>query len=226
VIHRLLKNNLNKKEYVLVTNPVANGSTHNALPQWYTPQSATETYDVGEVQFYFSDLAELHGSIPPITSPKYNSAAKTYVAFTKEKLIDAPIFSTFGAIFDLPQRSRWMDGVKGIEMVSNDHVHRVGTKHRCVVAEKNNPVIVTESVRITPDEIEMVEMDERGTGGCRYTLQKVSDDQTRISVDLLVKNSLVVKLMFNFFMKSKYAKSMEQSLQNLQRYLQPAVVPA
>jgi len=226
VIHRLLKNNLNKKEYVVVTDPLANGSTEKTLPEWYAPQSAIETYDVGEVQFYFSDLSNLHGSIPPISSPKYNTAANTYVAFTEEKLIDAPIFSTFGAIFDLPQRSRWMDRVKAIEMVSNDHVPRVGTKHRCIVGEKNNPVIVTESVKITPNEIEMVEMDERGTGGCRYRLQRISDDQTKLSVDLLVKNNFLVKLMFNSFMKLKYMKSIAQSLQNLQRYLHPAVVPA
>jgi hypothetical protein len=226
LIHRLLKNSLDKKEYVLVTDPLADGATQNGLPEWYMPHAASERYDVGEVQFYFSDLANLHGAIPPITSPKYNSAAKTYVAFTEEKVIAAPIFNTFGAIFDLPQRSKWMDRVKRIEMVSNDHVHRVGTKHRCVIAEKNNPVIVTESVKITPDSIEMVEMNERGAGGCRYRLQKISDDQTKLSVDLLVKDSLLVKLMFNLLMRSKYKKSMGKSLQNLQKYLSAAVVPA
>ena len=226
VIHRLLKNNLNKKEYVLVTDQLANGSTQDTLPQWYTPQLATETYDVGEIQFHFSDLSNLHGSIPPITSPKYNSASKTYVAFTEEKVIDAPIFSVFGAIFDLPQRSRWMDGVKGIEMVSNDHVPRVGTKHRCIVGEKNNPIIVTESVRIAPDDIEMVEMRLQGDGGCRYRLQKISEDQTKLSIDMIVKDSFVIKRMFNLFMKSKHMKSIAKSLQNLQQYLQPAAVPA
>src|SRR5262249_34825173 len=148
-------NSLDKKEYVLVTDPLAGGTSQNSLPDWYMPHPATERYDVGEVQFYFSDLSNLHGAIPPITSPKYNSAAKTYVAFTEEKLIDAPIFSTFGAVFDLPRRSNWMDGVKRIEMVTNDHVPRIGTKHRCVLGEKDNPVIVTESVRITADAIEM-----------------------------------------------------------------------
>jgi hypothetical protein len=226
VIHRLLKNSLDQKEYVLVTDPLADGATQSGLPKWYTPHAASEKYDVGEVQFYFSDLSNLHGAIPPITSPKYNSAAKTYVAFTQEKLIAAPIFSTFGAIFDLPQRSSWMEGVKRIEMVSNDHVPRIGTKHRCIVGDKNNPVIVTESVRITADDIEMVEMDETGNGGCRYRLQRISDDQTKVSVDLLVKDSLLVKPMFNLFMKSKYMKRIAQSLQNLQEYLAPAPVNA
>src|SRR5436190_4759906 len=226
LIHRLLKNSLDKKEYVLVTDPLADGATQSGLPKWYTPHAASERYDVGEVQFYFSDLSNLHGFIPAITTPKYNSAAKTYVAFTEDKLIAAPIFNTFGAIFDLPQRSRWMDGVKGIEMVSNDHVPRIGTKHRCIVREKNNPVIVTESVRITPDDIELVEMNEGGSGGCRYMLQKISDDQTKLSVDMLVKDSLLVKLMFNLFMRTKYMKSIAQSLQNLQQYLIPSLVNA
>ncbi|HET9824169.1 MAG TPA: DUF2652 domain-containing protein [Chitinophagaceae bacterium] len=226
VIHRLLKNNLGNKEYVLLTDRVVDGSaqTQGGLPNWYAPHSGTERYDVGEVQFYFSDLAALHNTIPPIASPKYNSAAKTYVAFTEDKQIRAPIANTFAAIFDLPQRTRWMQGVKAIELVTNDHVPRIGTKHRCVIGEKNNPVIVTESVTITPDYIEMVEMDEKGGGGCRYRLEKVSEQETKLSVDMLVKNHWIVKLMFNAMMRSKYMKSIRQSLENLQVYLEPKPV--
>jgi hypothetical protein len=224
VIHRLLKNSVNKKEYVLLTDPLVGDATQASLPEWYTPHPATEKYDVGEVPFYFSDLAHLHNTVPPVTPPKYNSAAKTYVAFTEEKLISAPIANTFGAIFDLQQRTRWMNGVKRIEMVTNDHIHRTGTKHRCVIGEKHNPIIVTESVKITPDHIEMVEMDERGGGGCRYRLEKISEEQTKLSIDMLVKNNFIMKLMFNLAMKSKYSKSLRQSLENLQHYLKPTDV--
>jgi len=51
LVHRLLKNNLDKKEYVLLTNPVVDDVSKTELPGWYEPQPAVEKYDVGEVQF-------------------------------------------------------------------------------------------------------------------------------------------------------------------------------
>jgi hypothetical protein len=226
LIHRLLKNNLDKKEYVLLTDPLVGNANIEKLPEWYSPQPGSEQYDLGQVQFQFSDLSKLHQTMPPARFSKYNAAAKAYTAFTVERTLDATIMSVFGAIFDLPQRIKWMDGVKGIEMVTNDHIHREGTKHRCIIGDKNNPVMVTESVTLGTDKIVLVEMDEKGTGGCRYTLQKISDKRTNLSIEMLVINNFIVKLMFNLTMKGKFRKSLGQSLENLQNYLHPQNEPA
>jgi len=112
-----------------------------------------------------------------------------------------------------------MDGVKRIEMLTNDHLHRVGTKHRCIIGEKNNPVMVTEAVKLEPGHIEFVEMDEKGMAGLRFVFDQVSENETHVSVDMLIKNNIMMKLMFNMMMRSKYLKSMQRSLENLQRYL-------
>jgi len=218
LIHRLMKNNLDKKEYVLLTDPVVGDSMDPGLPRWYSPQQAVENYDVGQVQFYFSDLSHLHNEIPVVTAPKYNTAANTFVAFTLEKTYNVPIKNLFGAIYDLPQRVYWMDGVKGIEMVTNDHVHRIGTKHRCIL-EKDRPVIVTESITIGLEKIELVEMAESGVGGCHYTVTQISENESKLSVEMLVKNNLVMKVMFNTFMKAKHMKSLQKSLENLEEYI-------
>jgi len=91
LVHRLLKNNLNKKEYVLLTNPLVDDVSKTALPEWYEPQPAVEKYDVGEVKFYFSDLSDLHNSMAPIEFSRSNAASKTIVSFTVEKSIPAPV---------------------------------------------------------------------------------------------------------------------------------------
>jgi carbon monoxide dehydrogenase subunit G len=221
----LMKNNLDKREYVLLTNPVIGNNMVDSLPAWYSPMKGMESYDVGQVQFYFSDLSNLHNELPEVTAQKYNLAANTFVAFTEERIIKANIKSVFSAIYDLPQRMHWIDGVKAIEMVTNDHVHRIGTKHRCVL-EKDSPVIVTESVRITEDKVELVEMEQKGGGGCRYTVTRISDNESKLSVDLLVKNNFVMKVMFNALMKTKYQKSLQKSLENLEKYLKTEPVEA
>ena len=67
--------------------------------------------------------------------------------------------------------------------------------------------------------MELVEMDVRGLGGCRYVLHKISDKETKFSAHMLVKNNPLLKLMFNLMMKAKQIKGLQQSLENLQRYL-------
>ena len=52
----------------------------------------------------------------------------------------------FLAVFDLAQRPRWMEGIKSVEMLTKDLVNRVGTRHRCVLGGKNDPVIITEKI--------------------------------------------------------------------------------
>ena len=224
LIHRLLKNKLDKKEYILLTDKVieTGDQERTGLPEWYIPQSAVEQYDLGEVQFYFSDLCNLHSSIPKVTSPKYRAASKTYVAFSVEDVISAPIENVFEMIFDIPQRPKWLEGVKGIEMITHDHIHRVGTRHRCIVSEKNNPVMITESVKIGAEDIELVEMDEKGMGGCRYNLQKISAEQTKLSIHMLVKNNPLMKLFFSLAMKSKMMKQIRRSFENLKKHFKQA----
>jgi hypothetical protein len=224
LIHRLLKNNLDKKEYVLLTDPVVASPSGTELPQWYEPRPAVENYDVGEVQFYFSDLSGLYDRMGPLEISRADAAAQTFTSFTVSKRIPAPMLQAFSAIADLPKRAHWMEGVKRIELMTNEHLHRVGTKHRCIIGEKNNPVMVTESVKMEPGRIEFVEMDEKGMAGCRFTFTQVSNEETDVSVDMLIKNNIMMKLMFNMIMRSKYLKSMKQSLQNLQNYLQAVPV--
>src|SRR5512138_67725 len=91
LVHRLLKNNLDRKEYVLLTEQVAAPIDDVALPDWFSPQQASEHYDVGNVQFYFSDLSALHPLVPAPGFSVHHTADKTVVAFTVEKLIRAPI---------------------------------------------------------------------------------------------------------------------------------------
>ncbi len=223
LIHRLLKNNIGKNEYVLFTNQLVAEMEHKNLPDWYMPRQASEKYDLGEIQFYFSDLSDLHKTVQ-VTLPVYNSSSKTYVAFSEEEMISAPMEKIFEMLLDMQQQVRLIGGKKENEKITNDTILRIGTRHSCLIT-RNNSVNVTESVRIEPENIELVEMNEKGVAGYRYILKKISPGQTNLSIQMLVRNNPFFKMTFLILMKSKMMKRFHGFFKNLKAYLTKQGVP-
>jgi hypothetical protein len=223
VLHRLLKNSVNKNEYALLTDPLMEGAdTTIQLPDWFEPEGAKEQYDVGEVSFKVSDLAKLKTQVPEVIPQDLNSAKHSEIVFTEEAIFQAPIQRVFGAIYDLSQRSKWMDGVQRIEMVSNDLLHRVGTMHRCVFGNRNNPIIVTEYASIGEGRAELVEMDKKGIAGCRYVAEVINEEQCKLKIDMLVKKNPFILAIFSLFMKRKMQRQLRRSIENLKEYCKPS----
>jgi carbon monoxide dehydrogenase subunit G len=219
LIHRLLKNNLAKKEYVLFTDSLAENLTKsNELPEWYNPVSGMEQYDVGPVQFSFSDLSPLHNIISMTKLPEYNASSKTYVAFSEEEVITEPMEKIFEAILNLQQHAKLIEGTKKMEKITDDSIARIGTKHYCLIT-KNNSVNITESVKVGEENIELVEMNEKGVAGYRYILKKISPEQTRLSIQMLIKNNPLIKLVFFIAMKSRMLRRFKEFFINLKSYL-------
>jgi hypothetical protein len=222
LIHRLLKNNLDKKEYVLFTDRLVAEMEHTDLPSWYKPRQASEQYDLGEVQFYFSDLSDLHNTVQ-VAFPVYNSSSKTYIAFSKEEVIWAPMEKIFEMLLDMQQQVRLIGGKKENEKITNDTILRIGTRHPCLIT-RNNAVNITESVKVDPENIELVEMNTKGVAGYRYILKKISPGQTRLSIQMLVRNNPFFKIGF-LILRSKMMKRFHSFFRNLEAYLKKQEAP-
>jgi hypothetical protein len=69
----------------------------------------------------------------------------------------------------------------------NDTPIKIGEKHPCIIT-RNNARNVTESVKMEAENIEMVEMNENGIAGYRYLLRKLSPVETRLSIEMLIRN--------------------------------------
>jgi uncharacterized protein YndB with AHSA1/START domain len=221
VVHRLLKNNLNKKEYALMTLSLLNGAKPpEKLPDWFMPEEASENYDVGEIRFQVADLSRLREQLPPPQITDLSLSGKAKQVFTVEGVIPAPPTAVFGAIFDISQRPNWMEGVKRIEMVTKDLINRVGTMHRCIIDSKNNPVIVTEYAHIGDGKAILVEMDRTGLSGCRFTVQQEGEAGTRLTIDMLIRNNPLLLAFFNLFMKNKLRNKLAKSISNLSTFCQ------
>ena len=208
LLHRLLKNSLNRREYVLFTEGLVNELEHHHLPNWYMPQQASEQYDVGEVRFYFSDLSDLHKTVR-VDLPVYNSSSKTYVAFAEEEVIAAPMEKIFETLITMQRRQKVAGGEK-----DNDAIIKIGEQHPCLITRNNN-MNVTESVKLEPENIEMVEMNKSGIAGYRYILKKISPEETNLSVQMLIKKNTLYKFVFSIAIKSKMMVRIRQFLANL-----------
>src|SRR4029078_12202100 len=196
LLHRLLKNNLNRKEYVLFTESLVDDLEPQPLPTWYMPQQASEQYDVGKVRFYFSDLSDLHKTVR-VDLPVYNSSSKTYVAFAAEEVIAAPMEKIFETLLTMQQRQKSAGSEK-----QNDALLKIGEQHPCLITRNDN-INVTESVKMEPENIEMVEMNKNGIAGYRYILRKISPGETNLSIQMLIKKNPLYKLVFSIAIKSK-----------------------
>lgn len=215
VLHRLLKNRLEKKEYALLTRPLLSEAEGATYPDWFHAEQSREQYDVGEVEFTVADLSVLRLQVPRPKAPVYGSRNKTRIGFSEEAVLSAPAQKIFGTIFDISQRPRWMDGVKNIIHTGGDHINRVGTTHRCITGNKSNRLIVTEFARIYSDGAELVEMDGSGIGGCRFEVKALDKEESKLRIDVLVRNHFFLRWFFQLFLKKRLQKQIRRSIYNL-----------
>lgn len=224
LVHRLLKNNLDKREYVLFTDSLAGNSDHdNELPGWYNPEPGLENYDLGAVQFSFSDLSSLHDSIAPLNLPVHKFSSKAYVAFSDEEVIELSMEELFGLMIEQLQRGKWIKRQEIANDNSDENIYSLGSKHTCLLT--GNSFNITESVKIETEKIELVEMNQTGIAGYRYTLKKISPGQSILSIQMLIKNNPFFRLGFFLIFKSKMMKRFHRFFTNLKTYLKMNAIP-
>lgn len=215
VVHRLLKNNVDSDEYILMTHAVVNDKQDLNKPSWFSPAEGSGIYDAVEIQYAYAVLSGLSDKVPEPEIPHLRFFESAKISFTDEEIVDANMNEIFAAIFDLDKRADWMEGVKGIKYLGHDKINRKGTVHRCLTGTKNQPVIITESASLGKDKMELVEMNKNGMGGCRFKLQVQSPGVTKVIAEVLVRKNPIVQLMFGLLMKKSFKKAIRKSLENL-----------
>ncbi len=131
VAHRLLKNDIDEAEYLLLTDAVSVDGEDPTPPGWSTIHPGTTLVEeLGEVPFKWIPLGPLRSTVadpPPL--PPLPKSPNPVVHSTCVDAVPAEVFELVSN-FDL--RSLWNDGVDEIEY-QPDRVNRVGTPHRCVI---------------------------------------------------------------------------------------------
>ena len=134
LVHRLLKNELDSHEYLLLTGAYCEqGGDPGTVPgkPWMEVLSASAAYDeVGDVPFGYIPLHPLHASVPP-ASPvlPLHKSAQPVVGDLYIGQVPAVVHA---ALVELANRSQRDPMVKAVQ-VDQKKLNRLGTLHACLL---------------------------------------------------------------------------------------------
>jgi hypothetical protein len=223
VAHRLLKNSVPEREYLLLTRELL-GLSGNAGGDPGLFMDGVDRYDeIGDVPYQYMSLGRFREEVK-VQPPEPFVVKNPCTVMEVSRRIDAPAAVVFETLTDLPGRMKWVDGIRRVEL-HDDRPNRIGAVHRCVLSGGDLD-LVTSDVRITDQTMEYAETDIRRMTSCRYLLQKTPAGGTDLAMQFLVRGNFVVKLMFKTFREKKLRAGFEKSLANLAALCEQSGRPA
>jgi len=127
VAHRLLKNEVPGREYLLTTARYVD-ELGETLPQILSWTASTQRYhDVGDIGVHYALLDEIRAGIP---DPPPRRAAVIPTGDDSFRLeIDAPLSNVYGKLIDVEGKLGWVVGLDGIER--KDGTPAINEEHIC-----------------------------------------------------------------------------------------------
>ncbi len=184
VAHRLLKNDVDSHEYILMTDPcciaVGFGDADTVL-SW---SKSSYTYPVvGKIDYEFATLTDYKKQIPP--PPEHPGFVVNRGDDNLEIVINAPLRTVYQTLINVDKRPEWLEGVDSINRDMT--TERIGMKHNCVFM---GMVLVNTSVYHDFSEdhalyTERVEIPDIGeTIMLNYELYTIDAGSTRLNVNV------------------------------------------
>jgi len=134
LVHRLLKNSIEEKEYLLMTKVLAKREEEFSSQDLEIRSGSTNYDDLGEIAYKYLLLDVFKGEIKdPQPLEKYKKISNP---LKYEGHINKNINDVFEVISNLDLRLTWSEGIEKLKY-KKKRVNRVGLKHTCVVNSKN-----------------------------------------------------------------------------------------
>jgi hypothetical protein len=177
--------------------------------QWNSSVKQTEH---GEINFQYTQLSPLKNDVHPEPITQLQLVKKTKMVSVSREY-EATIIPLFHATGDFSYRSRWMVGVKAIEEESH-FLPRVGMRCRCLM-ENGEAFIYASSYSFSPEKIEFSETEEKNNSTTYYTLEKLNEHKTNLTVDYYLPKNPVKEFLFRINQKKQMENLLKQSLLRL-----------
>jgi hypothetical protein len=224
VAHQLLKNDIDSREYWLVTKgSFEDGPSEGlaAMREWASSAKRTET---GDVPFRYTILSELKNRIEPEMTPHLGLESKAKV-LTVSREYDTDIITLFHASGDFQHRPRWRHGVKEV-MELGHFLPRVGMRCRCVMENGEEHVVHASGYTWGEERIEFSETDGEKRAATYYTLERTGRKRTRLTLDYYVPDDMITKVWFRFSEQKRIEADLDRSMQNLVRLVGELKIPS
>ncbi len=212
IAHRLLKNSIDVREYLLVTRPTLSGLA-DADARLVSFANGADAYDnLGTIEYHFKSLDGYLDEVkvaPPVPAGLKKPRKMTQLT----RHIDAPIERVYQRLIDLPGRMQWIEGATSVEM-SNDQPNYIGKTHRCVRGDEGLELMTTE-VKVSDSTMELWETDLKKISACRYLLTRSPGGKADLAVELFVQDNPIIRMMFRFLLEKKLTAFFEKSIAKL-----------
>ncbi len=184
VAHRLLKNDVDSSEYILMSAPCCDAVGHVAADGALSWQKASSTYDaIGPIRYEYAPLTEYRSKIPaPPPRPRF------VVEKGDDDLelgIDAPLRAVYQTLINVDKRPEWLAGVDTIEREATSE--RIGMRHNCVFMgmKLTNTALHAEYADDRAFYAERVEVPEVGLAiRVHYDMARAAGGGTRLGVNV------------------------------------------
>ncbi len=128
IAHRLLKNDVDSHEYVLMTGPCCDAvgqSDANPMLSW---SKSSQTYPaIGKIDYEFATLSEYKSTIP--SPPPRPVFVVDKGDDNLEVTINAPLKTVYQTLINVDKRPAWL----GVDSINRDMTsERIGMRHNCV----------------------------------------------------------------------------------------------
>ena len=214
--HRLLKNDIEQNEYLLLTEELFDIDENQKLEEWVSFENTEVRYDnLEEVKFHYTPLTGLRKWIG---EPNYNHLFKKSPYLVKlESEIDIDQESLYELITNFKYRELWNKSVDKIEY--DEHkLNQLGEKHVCVINGKRINFETT-SGDFGSNKLVYGEKTEDVPFGKDITLyfimEKLSKNKSKLTLESHYSaDSLAAKLL-KPLIRVKFKKNMEATMQNI-----------
>lgn len=125
LVHRLLKNSLNEKEYILTTSDTLN-LFRSTIENFIEHKEKVENF--GEMNLYYYPLVEIKKSIPVISPPDKSLPGNNNNQFSV--FITQDIEKVYLLLIDNDKKLEWVPGLK--EVKNSSAINRIGSSHTCI----------------------------------------------------------------------------------------------
>lgn len=222
VAHQLLKNDIEKHEYWLVTDNLLQDQPPTGFAEWMKWKRSAKQTEQGEIPFHYTELSHLRDEIKPEPPTLHELPDKAKVVSVSREY-DVDIKLLFYTVVHFEFRHQWQAGVKGIDEVEH-FLPGVGTRHRRVM-DNGETMIYTSSFSYGEEKIVFSETEDARKRAMYYVIEKTGDNKSKLTLEYYVKRNFINQLVFRVKEKKQVEADFEKSLDNLTALVKDIELP-
>lgn len=223
LVHRLLKNNVPEREYLLFTENVLPTESTHETPGDMNWRTGRDTYDLGEVKFSYSPLTHWYANVPEPVIPEpvqYRSRKPLHLSVE----INATMEDVYDSLIDLNQRPFYMKGLQKVDIRNQEvnRLNRICTTFKCSM-EHEKCTFETSGVEREDNRVTFSETLKQHPMTYEYVLER-KNDSTVVSMIIHQAFKVPINLLYHLVIKRKILSEANQTLQQLKVYCEAKAI--